>query len=84
MPRKTASYLNGLRTDLQDVLNDLNLLADDLQASCLDLSDIVPHDVKTDDETVKELFNRVTFFHLELGRKLKAFRSARNKYLEFF
>jgi hypothetical protein len=82
--RKTASYLNGLRTDLQNVLDEFEVLGDDLQTSCLDLSFIVPHDVKTDDKTVKELFGSVSDYHKELGRVIKAFRLARNKYLEFF
>jgi hypothetical protein len=84
MARKTASYLNSLRTDVQNVLDDLNLLADDLQSSCLDLSDIHPHDIKTDDAGVKELFDNLTTDHKRLGVELKAFRLARNKYLEFF
>jgi hypothetical protein len=82
--RKTASYLNGLRTDLQNVLDDLNILADDLQSSCLDLSEIHPHDVKTNDEIVKDLFDNLTEDYKTLGQKLKAFRTARDKYLEFF
>ena len=82
--RKTATYLNQLRLDLEDTLNEISLAGEDLDTFCHDLSRIVPHDVKTDSADVKERFDAVLDMHGSLGNLLDKFRIARNKYLEFF
>ena len=82
--RKTASYLNQLRTDLQDILTEIGQAGEQVDATCHDLSKILPHDVRTDSAQVKVKFDAVLDSYDEFRKQLKAFRIARNKYLEFF
>lgn len=82
--RKTASYLNQLRRDVKDVLEAVTIAACDVDASAYDLSCIVPHDVVTDDETVKELYENLNDGINELKSQVDSFKAARDKYVSFF
>jgi hypothetical protein len=82
--RKTASHLNTLRADLQKCLVHIGQVGEQLDASCHDLSKIIPHDVRTESADVKIRFDQVLDDHSTLTNLLKALRIARNKYLEFF
>ena len=78
------TYLNQLRRDVQDVLDDIQQTGVDLDSACYDLSQIHPHDVKTDDDRVKVLYDNVQDTHKKLFNLLIQFKQARDKYLEFF
>ena len=84
MLRKSVTYLNQLRRDVQDVLDDIQQTGVDLDSACYDLSQIHPHDVKTDDDRVKMLFINVQLGHKELGKQLEQFKKSRDSYLTFF
>ena len=78
------TYLNQLRRDVQDVLDDIQQTGVDLDSACYDLSQIHPHDVKTDDDRVKVLYDNVQDTHKKLFNLLIQFKQARDKYREFF
>jgi hypothetical protein len=82
--RKTASHLNNLRADLKQCLEDIGQVGEQLDASCHDLSTIIPHDVRTESVDVRDRFEHVLNDYNELTNLLDVFRIARNKYLEFF
>jgi hypothetical protein len=82
--RKTASYLNQLRLDVQTILYDIEDAGTHLDSKSYDLSRIVVHDLKTDDGNVKVLFDDLVTEHKRMANLIKSFRIAREKYLEFF
>ena len=78
------TYLNQLRRDVQDVLDDIQQTGVDLDSACYDLSQIHPHDVETDDDRVKVLYDNVQDTHKKLFNLLIQFKQARDLYLSFF
>jgi hypothetical protein len=82
--RKTASYLNTLRRDVQTILDTIEQIGSNLDAGCHDLSRVAVHDVKTDPGHVNGILSDIKVDQDELINQLKLLHEARNKYLEFF
>ena len=82
--RKTSSYLNGLRQDVQDVLDTIDQLGTDIDASCYDLAKTSVHDISTDPTVINEMVRDISRGHIELGKQLKRFKIVAIRYSEFF
>ena len=84
MARKTTSFLNQLKRDVQTILDNIDAVGSNLDAGCHDLSKIIVHDVKTDSDSIDSILADIKIDQDELANQLKQFKEARKKYLEFF
>ena len=81
--RKTSSYLNHLRSDVQEALNMIDVIGSNLDAGCHDLARCLVHDLKVDPATIDECIKDIKTDQAELTNQLKRLKEARVKYLEF-
>jgi hypothetical protein len=84
MARKTASYLNQLRLDVNKVQNEIDEIGCDVEEAAQKLGKFPAHDLVTNDYEFKQAFNQLVFKHKEMAKLIKSFRIAREAYLEFF
>ena len=82
--RKKAGYLNQLRHDVDDVLVEIQQAGTDVDSAAYDLSKILACDIKSDDDMVKGLYLAARNELNKLGKLLDSFKTARDKYSEFF
>jgi hypothetical protein len=82
--RKTASYLNQLRLDVNKIQHGIDETGCDIEAAAQKLGRFPAHDLVTNDYEFKQVFNQLVFNHKEMAKLIKSFRIAREKYLEFF
>jgi hypothetical protein len=82
--RKTSSYLNGLRQDVQGVMDTIDQLGTDIDAACHDLARSSVHDIATNPDMINDMVRYITSSHTELGKQLKQFKIVAVKYSEFF
>jgi hypothetical protein len=82
--RKTASYLNSLRRDVQVVLDEMNETGIDLSTAAGDLSVMPVHDIATNPEKVTYFTKTLAQEYRKLGKLLKQFKIVSVKYSEFF
>lgn len=84
MRRKSVTYLNQLRKDVSQVVDEIIETGFDIHAAAEDLIGLQVHDLVTNDETWKAQYNDLNQAHLKMAKLLKQFRNARESYLEFF
>jgi hypothetical protein len=82
--RKTVTYLNRLKADVDSTLQYIESAGTDVDSAAYDLSKILACDLKADSANVKIKLDALLDAHEEMGKQLDSFRIARNKYLEFF
>lgn len=82
--RKSISYLNGLRRDVEQVLETIGELGPDIEAACFDLSEFPACDLRDLTGDAAEGYRDLVQLHKDLGKQLKALTIARDKYIEFF
>ena len=84
MKRKTASVINQLRTDVNVVLEQIQQSGAEVDQAAFDLSKILPCDLPTHDNEIRELFDTVHEHNHNLYKLLNKFMIARDSYLEYF
>jgi hypothetical protein len=82
--RKSVTFLNRLRLDVDTIQMEMDETGTDIQNAAGDLSHFPVHELKTNDVVFKETFDELVQAHKEMGKLLKEFRIARANYLEFF
>jgi hypothetical protein len=82
--RKTASYLNQLRLDVNKAQHGIDEAGCSIEEAAQKLGRFPAHDLVTNDYEFKQAFNQLVFDHKEMGNLIKSFRKARENYLEFF
>jgi hypothetical protein len=82
--RKTVTILNQLRLDVNKVRHDIDEAGCSIEEAAQKLGKFPAHDLVTNDHEFMLSFNQLVFDHKEMGKLIKSFRIARNKYLEFF
>jgi uncharacterized protein (UPF0335 family) len=82
--RKSVTYLNELKNDVQETLDEIRELATDINSAGYDLALISPHDLKTNDEDCKDLYTDLKNKNYQMSKLLKEFMKRRALYLEFF
>ena len=82
--RKTASYLNQLRLDVDTIQSEIDETGCNIEEAAQKVSHFVVHDLVTNDWEFKQAFNQLVFEHKAMGKLLQSFRIARDNYLEFF
>ena len=84
MKRKSVTYLNELRRDVDNVLSEIYEIGIDIEAAAGTLARRPASDLQSNDDDCKDEFNSLVASHKELGKQLKAFRKVRMAYLDFF
>lgn len=84
MKRKSVTYLNELKNDVCSALEAIYETGSDIDVAAYNLSQISTHDLVTDVEGTKFLYDSLNQNHLKMAKLLKEFRKARALYLEFF
>jgi hypothetical protein len=82
--RKTSSYLNGLRLDVNKIQFEIDHTGCNIEEAANKLGKFSAHDLVTNDSEFKEAFNTLVKEHNAMGNLLTSFRKARASYLEFF
>jgi hypothetical protein len=82
--RKTASYLNQLRLDVNKIQSEIDEIGCNIEEAAQKLGRFPAHDLVTNDYEFKQVFNQLVFDHKTMTNLIKSFRIAREKYLEFF
>jgi hypothetical protein len=82
--RKSVTFLNQLKLDVQETLDEIRELAIDIDSAGYDLAIINPHDLKTKDEDCKDLYIDLKNKNYRMSKLLKEFMKRRALYLEFF
>jgi hypothetical protein len=82
--RKTASYLNQLRLDVNKIQFEIDETGCNIEEAAQKLGQFPAHDLVTNDEGFEPVFRALVDGHKEMAKLIKSFRIARDKYLEFF
>ena len=82
--RKTASFLNQLRLDVDTIQTEIDEVGCDIEAAAQKLAQYSVHDLATNNNEVEEAFIVLNSAHRSLGKLLTSFKKARTNYLEFF
>jgi hypothetical protein len=82
--RKSVTYLNQLRVDVQDVLDEISEIGFDIEAAASNLALQPVSNLTSPDDCMKETFNELALRHRDMGKLLVSFRKVRSEYLDFF
>lgn len=83
MTRKTVSYLNVLRKDLERVLDEIAEVGHDIESASFDLSRHPACDFNDKGKAFED-FKSLTDLHKDMAKQLKALTKARDAYIDFF
>lgn len=85
MKRKSVTYLNQLKADVDQAKWDISQAGTDLGDLANDLDLLFStHDLVTNNQDMKDHFLALSDKHKELGSLIKKFMKARDLYLDFF
>lgn len=84
MKRKSVNLLNVLRTDVEDVMHDIQEMGIDIEAAATNLTMQPVCNLTSPDDNMKEEFNELVLRHRDMTKLLQTFRKVRAAYMEFF
>ena len=84
MKRKSVTYLNQLKHDLETTLEEIRDLTFDIEEAGDHMADINVHDLVLDVKGTRYLYEDLNGKHLKLSKMLKLLRLQREEYCKFF